>query len=408
MIRTIDCRHDRIRTGAAGLAGLAVLVAAGACSGPGADPEANETVAGAEAADAATLLEMVNEGYRLDKELSAAEDRIIAECLEAQGFTVHDKRYMGQYEPVESDSLAEFYPAGEFLPEADVAAKWGFGWWAQTAEMFESEETQLYYEELWGFEDDDEPVFDNAEFESLSDDDRRAWSVAYQGEEATAALEYDGGAPEDDTSTGDGSLEFGDSGVQAGPEPGGCQAEMITALYGEAELVPIDGDAEFMDWRWRPEMPVIDLDAVEAEYAVRMADAEGAFLSCLADGGFPGWEFDERGVLAMLDYSSLLYTGEVASDEDLAADMGVEPDPAPPVPDLPEDVPDDFEGKRAFEIQMAQVFAACGDDSGYRAAATSTYDTVLVERYTAIETDTYAWQDEMRAAITAAQDLIAG
>jgi hypothetical protein len=395
------------------LVGVAALaLSAAACSGSGGDSEGSEEegeTKTVEAIDAALLLEMVNENIRLEKDLDAAEDRIIAECLEAQGFTIHDQRYLGQNEPYELNSLVDFYPADSFLPEVDVAAEWGFGWWAQTAEMFDSEETQEYYEETLDFGDDDAAEFDNSAFESLPDDERRAWSVAYQGEEATAALEGTGGETEEGGTSDDGSLEFGGGETASAPKPGGCQLEMIEALYGEPQQVALDsieGEEEYLVWEWRPAAPEVDLATVESEYAARMTQAQSAFLSCIDERGYPGWEFNDTGSLSMLDYSSLLYTGEVY-EEELPPGVEAPEDTSPPVPDLPEDVPDDFDGKRAYEVEMAVAFAECGDETGYRETATSTYDQVLAEQYTAIETETYAWQEDIREMTVNAQELIA-
>jgi hypothetical protein len=392
-----------------GLIGIAALTAAAAActeSGGGSDGDAATTAEGG-TVDATGLLEMANESIRLEKELEAAEDRVVAECLEAQGFTVHDLRELGQNDPYELETLVDYYPTDGFLPEADVAAEWGFGWWAETEEMFDSEETQQYSEETWAASLDDEPVFDNTAFESLPDDERRAWSVAFQGEAATAALEYTGEGPDDGAGTAeDGSLEFGDGETPSSPKPGGCQLEMIEALYGEPRQVPIGEGEDYLVWEWRPVAPVVDQDAIDADYAERMADAGGDFLSCLDEAGYPGWEFNETATLAMADYSSMLYTGE-PFDPGPPMDGEAPADTDPPVPDLPEDVPEDFDGKRAFEVDMAVAFAACGDRTGYRETALTTYDAVIGEHYAAIETDTYAWQDQIREFTVAAQELIA-
>jgi hypothetical protein len=391
---------------AAGLIGATALAATAACSESGGDA-ADEATTEGEAVDAAGLLEMLNENVRLSKELDAAEDRVIAECLEAQGFEVHDMRELGQHEPYEFDSLVDFYPTESFLPEADIAAQWGFGWWAETAEMFDSQETQDYYAAAYPDPFADEPVFDNSEFESLPDDERRAWSVAYQGEEVTADLEGTGAPSEDGSSSSeDGSLEFGDGEMPSAPKPGGCQLEMITALYGEPKQVELEVEGGYLVWQWQPEQPVVDYDAIEAEFAGRMTDAESGFLSCIDEAGYPGWEFNDTGRLAMRDYYSMLYTGE-PFHEDVPPGEEAQVDTSPPVPDLPDDVPDDFEGKRAYEVDMAVAFAACGDESGYRETATSTFDEIVAEHYAAIEVDTYAWQDQIRDYTAKAQELIA-
>jgi hypothetical protein len=402
-------RSAPIWTTTAGLLGLAVLAATAACSeSSGVDTEATADATGGEVDAAAQLIEMLNESSRLASELDEAESRIIAECLEAQGFTVHDQRELGQNEPYEVESLVDYYPTDEFLPEVDIATEYGFGWWAQTDEMFDSQETQDYYEATWAAEFADEPGFDNSAFESLPDDERRAWNVAYQGEEATAALEGTGEPNGDGAgTTEDGSLEFGDGETPSAPKPGGCQLEMITVLYGEPQQVEIDLDGGYLFWEWRPQPPEVNFDAIDAEYADRMVDAQGGFLSCVAGRGYPGWEFNDSGSLSMIDYSSLLYTGEVYDESWVPDEAAVEEDTSPPVPDLPEDAPDDFEGRRAYEVEMAVAFAECGDESGYRATATATYDAVMAEQYAAIETETYAWQDQIRERTVKAQELIA-
>ncbi|PRY56007.1 hypothetical protein B0I28_111113 [Glycomyces artemisiae] len=371
----------------------------------GSDEGSDDAAGGGGLLDAAQLIEIANENIRLDMELSAAEDRIIAECLEAQGFTVHDMVYLGQNEPYEVDTVVYSYPADPFLPTVDDAAQYGFGWWADTEEMWESQETQDYYEATSDL-GPETPEFDNSAFDALSEAERRAWRVAYQGEEAVEALEYDPEAGGEDAGGGeDGALDFGGGG-ESGPEPGGCQLEMIEQLYDAPYQVEIEGTDQ-VDWEWRPRAPEIDLEAAGAEYAARIADANGGFLDCIDERGYPGWEFNDEGTLAMIDYSSLLYTGEtydegVPDGEDRAEDTN------PPVPDLPEDVPDDFDGKRAYETDMAVAFAECGDETGYRDTATSTYDQVVAELYTAIETDIYAWQGEIKDYTAKAQELISG
>jgi hypothetical protein len=390
----------------AGLIGVAALAATAACTDSGGGSDEAGDPEGGTAVDAAGLLEMANENVRLSKELDAAEDRVIAECLEEQGFDVHDLRELGQHEPYEVTSLVDYYPTQGFLPEAAIAAEWGFGWWTETEEMFESEETQDYYDATFPDTFDDEPVFDNSAFESLPDDERRAWRVAYQGEEATAALEGTGEPTGGDESSEDGSLEFGDGEMPSGPKPGGCQLEMIEALYGEPKQVELEVEGGYLTWVWQPEQPAVDYEAMEAEYASRMSGEHGGFLDCITEAGHPGWEFDDTGRLVMRDYSSMLYTGEPF--EEFVPGEEVPADTSPPVPDLPADVPSDFDGKLAYEVEMAVDFARCGDETGYRQTATSTYDAVVAEQYAAIEVDTYAWQDQIRDYIVKAQDLIAG
>ncbi len=55
---------------------------------------------------------------------------------------------------------------------------------------------------------------------------------------------------------------------------------------------------------------------------------------------------------------------------------------------------------------MALDFIECGEELDYAATSADAYEEAHVDAYAAIEEDTYAWQEEMREAISRAQDLI--
>jgi hypothetical protein len=86
----------------------------------------------------------------------------------------------------------------------------------------------------------------------------------------------------------------------------------------------------------------------------------------------------------------------------------MEGETVPGMPEHPEDMPEDYEGQREYEIEMAVDFAECGDETGFREAAATAWEELLAERYQALEQDLYAWQDEMRTALDRAQDVLGG
>jgi hypothetical protein len=378
--------------------GGAVLLAAAGCTAATGDG----TAAQEETLDV-SLAELVNESARIESELDAAENRIIRACLEAQGFTAHDEEELHTPEPLELESLSgDYYPHEASFPDPDAAAEVGFGQWAQSEEALESGEAAEYEEDHGEWVEDPDPV-DNTAFAALPEDERRAWYVAYVGEEKAPGYEWkftsDGEMMEDP-----GPVTVDDEDMDAQfAKPGGCELEMIESLYGEPVLVESERDEEGFDrWVYRPANPVHDSGAwtgIETAYAEAVTDAQTAFTDCLAERGHPGWEFTESGGLPVWEYFAPLYL-----DEDLleGSDTGVE---APP---LPAGLPDDYEGRRAYEITVAVDFTECDAETGYTAASVAAYDQAHIDAYTEIEDDLYAWQTEMNDALVRAQEVIEG
>jgi hypothetical protein len=384
----------------------AALALTAACTD---DPKDDAEGAG-EVFEEPRLVDMVNESSRLLYELESAEKRIIQACLEEDGFTVHDQFWMAAGEPPEEqEQLFGADDWGDWLPPVDEAAKYGLGVWshvdggAGTAEAEEYAEFKGYeYEDaemLEGMVADDLP--DNSEFEALDPEDQYAWYVAYFGE-ATAAQEYGHltGEEAPDTGGGDGGgeIDLGDDFDYVQPEPGGCQREMIDALYDDLQLTETAEGEEYREatWSWRPLNPVDDFAVYEGFdllYQERIAGVQAELADCLAERGHPGWEFDEEGTLPTWDYFYELYEGSVDVHDH---------------PDLPDDAPGDFEGQKAFEIAFAVDLAECGDETGYRETAAQAWADTQEEYYMSIETQVYAWQEEVRGILTKAQEVLGG
>ncbi|MCD0444794.1 hypothetical protein LO763_14335 [Glycomyces sp. A-F 0318] len=398
------------RTTAAGLTGLAVALAAtAACTD---DPAGGGDAAETAPFDEVRLVDMVNESARLLYELESAENRIVQDCLEREGFAVHDRFWFTASEPERQEALFRPDDWGSWLPEPDEAAEFGLGSWTIAAEGRDDPDLEAYYEykgivpDELGMSGDgpagDAGPPDNGEFDALSPQEQYDWYTAYFGE-ATAVTEYghlvDAQAPDNDGGADGGEIDLGDDFDYVEPEPGGCRREMIDALYGDGlELVQDPEGQEYREavWTYRPANPVDDFAVYEEFdllYRERMAEAEGLLVDCLAERGHPGWEFGEEGSLPLSDYFWELYEGEADVHDH---------------PDLPDDVPGDYEGRKAFEIAFAVELAACGDETGFRETAEQSWADTQNEYYLSIETAVYAWQDEVRDILTTAQDLLEG
>lgn len=350
------------------------------------------------------LLELLNESDRLVSELISAENRIMEQCLEDQGHTVHDQFTIMDVGSYETESLSLGLPTDGLFPEADMAAKWGFGAWADTEEGMESPDYAEYdairYPEqpdessgAGGLEGDMGPGIDNSAFDALSADDQEAWYIAYGGEEYAV---WNGLSEE---ALGEQREEEGATNM---PKPGGCQLEMIESLYGEPELI-VGEDEGLSSWSGRPESPEFQGKAYEEilpAYRERVADEESAFLECLIDRDRGAWEFTDTGELNIWGYFIGVYTGEWESGD--GADYA-EGTPGPPA-----DLPSDFEGLRQYETEVAVDFTECGAESGFAEATTAEWEAVHLEYYRSIEPELFAWQDEIKTALDKSQELIGG
>jgi hypothetical protein len=350
-----------------------------------------------------SLAELVNESARIEAELDAAENRIIRDCLETQGFTVHDEEELHSPEPLVLDGIADdHYPHEATFPDPETAAEVGFGMWAQSEEALESGEATEYEEEHGEWTEETDQV-DNSAFASLPEDEQRAWYVAYVGEEKAEGyawkLTSDGDMLEES-----GPVTFSDDEADAlAAKPGGCELEMIETLYGEPRLIePETDEAGFDRWVYRPANPVQEsgvFNDVETAYAEAMTEPQAAFTDCLAERDLPGWEFTAQGSLPVWEYFAPLYLDEDLLEE---SDTGVE---APP---LPADLPEDYEDRKAFEIAVAVDFVECDAETGFTDASAQAYEQAHIDAYTAIEDDLYAWQSEMNDALVRAQEVIGG
>ncbi|GAA2129388.1 hypothetical protein [Glycomyces algeriensis] len=422
------------RRWAAGLGGATVLALTAGCGmlgiGGGEDDQSDED----------RLLSILNESNRIESELVTAEHRIVQNCLEEAGFTVHEPYSFQAWEAYEQESLSGGYPHEEFLVDAEEAAEFGFGAWADSAEAQENGEAEEYWtlqEEKWAEEEGEDAWVepDTTEWDALDPGDQYDWYVAYQGVEYTEDMngtrdqyismmseeelteeEYEAleeGAAEEEVVEDEGEIIVEEE-EYVEPKPDGCQLEMIEALYGEPTLVEETyeeegGGGSYSYWTYRPENPTYGsgeedtmYDDISADYAAAIGDLQGEYLDCITERGYADFEFDEYGSLPVRMWLNEIYYDGVPEDERMMSygDDGTE------LPALPDDMPADYEAKKAFEIQMAVDFGECGEETGYAAASEKAYDEANVKAYTAVEDDLYAWQQDMQDALTKAQEML--
>jgi hypothetical protein len=350
-------------------------------------PEEEEDLAFAEYEQ--QLTETYNEGVRLEAELDAAEDRIVQDCLEAQGFTVHDPWEFRVEPVVERETFLDTPSYDWFLPSVEDAERRGFWQWTtlyapetvEDGDALMAEWDAAQAEMGWvtiEFTDEEQ---EEHEFFGLTDAEQFAWYVAYGGQEWAELYHPDLAGIEIEESEGE--IEI---------PTGGCRLEMIEAVYGGLE----EGEDAYSP---RPTRPDGDWTRMKERYAEETADAEDGFLDCLEGRGQDGWEFFE-GEILVHSYLSAAGEGDYALNE--YPDAGVR------WPDPPDDLPeaDDVQGWLDYERGLAADFAECGDESGYREAAVHGWQQAQLRYYLDIEGAVFAWQDEIRELIAKAQEVI--
>jgi hypothetical protein len=425
------------RRWAAGLGGATVLALTAGCGMLGIGGEEDEKSA------EDRLIAMLNESTRIEADLTSAEYRIVQNCLEEQGFTVHEPWAFQEWEAEEQETLSWGYPHEEFMIDLDEAKEFGYGAWADSMEAQENGEAEEYWtaqEEKWEEEEGGEEYVepDSTDWDALTPEEQYDWYLAYQGEEYVESSygtreEYASMMSEEELSEEDAAAleeealeeeiveeDEGEISVEeeedwVDPKPGGCQLEMIEALYGEPRMVEDTWEEEGGDggsytyWEYRPENPTYAdeeensmYEDIDAEYAEAMIDLQGKYLDCVTERGYTGFEFTEYNSLPVRSYLYEIYYEGVPEEERMVS-YGDSDEELPP---LPEDMPADYEAKKAYEIQLAVDFTECGEEVGYADASEKAYDEANIKAYEAIEEDVYSWQQDMKDALTKAQEML--
>ncbi|WP_112137045.1 hypothetical protein [Glycomyces dulcitolivorans] len=330
----------------------------------------------------------------LNFEIVQAEVRIGSMCMQDEGFTVHDPiALFGNGMP---GRFAGFQSPYARIPTVEQAEKLGFGAWVTWTDSDAALEMQEDPDYLATRVEDDgwwDPAFDveRAEFDALGDEYAATWEEAWQGSERFA---YD--------------QEF-EAWIDAGEDPfefevqqppfGGCELETIETVYGE----PVSEEADGETYWSRPgadgsPMAAVSDGQVYSDILDEFADAERAFLDCLADRGYGEWEFDEYGYLPTGDYIAVNLYGDTTIAYD--GDERVE------VAELPDDT--DVSDPVAAEFAIALDFAQCAEDGGLRDGAEEAYARRYTELVIGDQTELYAYEQQLEGYLANAQASLEG
>lgn len=361
-----------------------VALALTACTAE--EPEQTPLDIGLEATeeDEARLIAALAEADDVSYEINGIFGRLARQCMEDEGFTVHDETVWYQPEPLEEEEQLQFEAPTEQIPTAEEASENGFMAWAQTydgSELAPPDPTDELMEPYW-------ELLDGPYYE-LPTEERKAWDRAYYGAEVIAWEE----GPDDKPLTR--------------PEPGGCDGEVHRAIYGEPVKWSAPEDPTSVSWIWGEENPLYaDWDHTEQLRTWRdlTREEERAFLTCLDEGGNPGWDLNDEGYVDTFFYLHAHYPQDPAN-------AGIEFDPLPDwqlalMPEVPADAPYDYDTAFATEIALAEDFAACADETGYREAGQTQWRALHIGRMLEHESEVYAWQETMNGYLETAQNLL--
>lgn len=323
---------------------IAVLAAAG-CTQKGPDEESRVDGLTAAVAAAADMQIELREGL----------DRMVRDCMEAEGFDVHptaldaDETYAVQL-------LGSLPPDAGLIPTPAQADELGMnGLTAPGAPP-----SQSTSDTTEAFEAQDEE-YRNAYYESLYGSD---WSDA------------------------------------GGPVGDGCHREANATAFADA-----DGfDASGLDTaHWQPPLP----EAFDSEqrYSLYETDdlitARAAWVECMIGLDRPGFDLNDREVLNdFAAYVDLLYQEPEQVEERYNIDLEhwdhTPPEGAPWTGD------EAFEQERLFAGDVAQ----CGEETGLTTAMAESWNEALRQMAIANEEEIYAWRDDLESALALVQEAI--
>ncbi|MQM27565.1 hypothetical protein [Glycomyces albidus] len=329
-------------------------------------------------------------------ELIQAESRVGSQCMQDQGFTVHDPiALFGNGIPHRFEGFHSPYSR---IPTVEQAERFAFGEWVHQTESDAAVEMRADPDFLAINAEDDgwwDPAFDREreEFDAQGEEYAAAWSEAWKG---TERYEYDQ-AFQEAMETAEDPTE-----VDLGEQPpfGGCELETIEIVYGGPESWESDDGQTNWTRPGREESPLTAIGDGEIYglMAPEYAEEEQAFLDCLADRGYGAWEFDDHGYLPTGDYILKNLYGDTTE----AYEGGELVEVA--------ELPDDFDASDpvAAEFAIALDFAECAEDGGLHDGSEEMFARLSVEQLIGSEAEIYAHEQELKGLIENAQEYIEG
>lgn len=372
----------------AAVAAAGVIAAAAACGSGGEPDDAALAVepGPAAVAEAERLYQIINDSRAIEDELITIENRVAKRCMEDQGFTVHDPGYFQETDFGSYGASGYLVDAPvQAVPTPEAAEQWGFGVWTDfvfnpgnedlAAELL-TPEARIAFNLPETFA---EPP-DSSEWDAQGTEYQAEWIEAYTG---APAIENEVKGPEPDYEA----------------PPGGCWLQMVETIYGEPYTVESEEDEGGSHAATHRPSPMSTIEEFEdTDRLAGLIDAEAAdFDACLAESGHAGWELGASLYPPLWEYFGAMYDPAYFEEYDSEESEA---------PELPDDVPADFEGVLDLERAMAVDFAACGQQSGLRRAIEEGWAAMLVEAYQPVEADMLAWQEEMQGHLDNAQDYL--
>ncbi|WP_157930457.1 hypothetical protein [Glycomyces xiaoerkulensis] len=339
--------------------------------------------------DLESVAAMLTEQSELTAQIAEAQERLILDCVERQGHTVHDgyQSVMWGFGTLE-DPIPDAGSVPWLTLDREEHAEWGFGVWTSTMDMYGSEE-HLEFEELSlpeGLESF--ATVDNSEFEALSDQERFDWYVAYYGRDRAVA----------DNGYLIGEFDVESDSVLIGTvEPGGCMGEVAEELGIEPEFEPApDFGDDAGTWTTIPQAPGSEAVATGEldERVVEERSGDREYLDCLEEAGWGRWEFNRRGSLEVWQFVDSAYGSDPV--EELSDGL----------PEPPSDVPSGAEERREWEIGLAGDMWDCVDRTGIDQEHHRAWKSVYGPHFLEFEEEAYAWQEDMRDLIDRAQEML--
>ena len=376
-------RSSRSRLFTAGAA-VAVLTVSSGCGLFGGDDEDDAT-------DEDRFVSMINDGIALESDLNDAENRYVRQCMDDQGFSIHDPFELQSWDFDEAEELAEHYPGSEAMLTTAEAEEDAFGAWKSAPETdFDGEE-----EEDGQLDAEIQDELD--EFESQGQSYQRDYYIALLGE-PLADHQYPHLDPEVGEITEENEAGLHNDG-EAQPEPEGCRGELIDTVYGGGQIVTeeIDGQ-EYSYYTHRPERPASmnweeKLDGFQSDEVV---ETQLEFENCLAEGDLNDWTFDDQGQLDPQAYFMAMYFGDSGG---MPSDWHSGPEPDPNMTD--------YEEIKDYEFDTAAQFAQCNEETEAGESLRQAWLDAELEELRELESEILSWEEQMEGYLEDLQELIA-
>jgi hypothetical protein len=357
-----------------------LLITAAACAqgSEPADPVSPDTATAPAASDRERLDRLFADVAAARFDLKYREAELIIDCLEEDGFDVHNTEDLtqgwGHSIMLPSAALAAVDdPAA--LPTTDEAATHALGVWLHFADAYgdqegiELNEAERETESEQGTQENtDAAVGDTAALDVLGEGwdqlpavDQMRWEIAYRGFEWATTSKAASVLSEDEWEMigypgGEWTLV---SAMDSSPK--GCQSEVLTGLYGEPRQVT-NGLTE-PQWAWGPVLAT-QSEAFEPIDLSGIPEAD-RLLECLAGAGYDEWGIVDGGIDFGGHWRKQYYPEATVEHEDGTHEFNYS--------DITDADRERYATVEAEEFAAAAAVADCDAVSGYTDAAAVAY-----------------------------------